>query len=56
MITDKETLAFYLAADKFALGKKRKAPRLLSDEIWKFQILLRKCEYYKNTNNHSLQS
>ena len=56
MITDKETLAFYLAADKFALGKKRKAPRFLSDEIWKFQILLRKCEYFKNTNNHSLQS
>ena len=56
MITDKETLAFYLAADKFALGKKRKTPRLFSDEIWKFQILLRKCEYYKNTNNRSLLS
>lgn len=56
MITDKETLAFYLAADKFALGKKRKAPRFSSDEIWKFQTLLRKCEYYKNTNNHSLRS
>ena len=56
MITDKETLAFYLAADRFALGKKRKYPRLFSDEIWKFQILLRKCEYYMNTNSRSLQS
>ena len=56
IINDKETLAFYLAADKFALGKKRKRPRLFSDEIWKFQILLRKCEYYKNTNSHSLLS
>ncbi len=56
MITDKETLAFYLAADKYALGKKSKHPRLFSDEIWKFQILLRKCEYYKNTNKHSLLS
>lgn len=55
MITDKDSLAFYLAADRFALGKTRKHPRLFSDEIWKFQILLRKCEFYKNTrNNHSL--
>ena len=55
MITDKETLAFYLAADKFALGKTRKHPRFFSDEIWKFQILLRKCEFYRNTrSNNSL--
>lgn len=55
MITDKDSLAFYLAADRFALGKTRKHPRLFSDEIWKFQILLRKCEFYKNTrNSHSL--
>lgn len=52
MITDKESLAFYLAADKFALRRKRKHPKLFSDEIWKFQILLRKCEYFKNTNNN----
>lgn len=57
MIADKEALAFYLAADQFALGKNGKRPRLFSDEIWKFQILLRKCEYYKNTcNNRSLLS
>ena len=56
MIIDKETLTFYLAADKFALGKKRKYPKPFSDEIWKFQILLLKCEYYMNTHNHSLLS
>lgn len=57
MITDKETLAFYLAADRFALGKTRKHPKLFFDEIWKFQILLCKCEFYKNTqNNHSLMA
>lgn len=56
MITDKETLAFYLAADKYALGRKTKNPKFFSDEIWKFQILLRKCEYYKNTCSHSLLS
>jgi len=55
MITNKDSLAFYLAADRFALGKTRRHPRLFSDEIWKFQILLRKCEFYKNTrSNHSL--
>lgn len=52
MITDKESLAFYLAADRFALGKTRKHPKFFSDEIWKFQILLRKCEYYRNTRNN----
>lgn len=52
MITDKETLKFYLDADRFALGKSRKRPRLFSDEIWKFEILLRKCEYYTNTKSH----
>lgn len=55
MITDKDSLAFYLAADRFALGKTRKRPKLFSDEIWKFQILLRKYEYYMNTRkSHSL--
>ena len=57
MITDKESLAFYLAADRFELGKTRKHPKFFSDEIWKFQILLRKCEYYRNTKkSHSLLS
>ncbi len=47
MINSKEELNFFLAADKFILGKKGK-PRQFGDEIWKFQIVLRKCEYYKN--------
>lgn len=49
MITSKDDLKYYLAQDQIALrceGKKR--PRLLSDELWKFQILLRKTEYYNN--------
>ncbi|MCQ2301560.1 MAG: serine acetyltransferase [Bacteroidales bacterium] len=55
MITDKESLKFYLAADWFALCKKRKRPRLFSEEIWKFEIALRKYEYYLNTHSkHSL--
>ncbi len=39
----------YLDADKKALGKKRKRPRFLADEVWKFQRALRYREYYKNT-------
>lgn len=49
MINSKEDLNFFLAADRFALGKKGK-PRLYGDEVWKYQIALRKCEYYKNKN------
>lgn len=43
----KNELDFFLAADKFALGKQGR-PRLMGDEIWRFQICLRHCEYYKN--------
>jgi serine O-acetyltransferase len=46
MIETEEELLFYLDADKFALGRSG-SPSLLGDEIWKFQILLRKCEYLK---------
>jgi serine O-acetyltransferase len=47
MIKSKEDLVFYLAADKFALNRKKRKPEI-NDEIWKFQILLRQVEYYKN--------
>ncbi|MBL4942052.1 MAG: serine acetyltransferase [Colwellia sp.] len=47
MIKNKDDLNFYLDADKFALNKKKSRPGI-NDEIWKFQILLRKVEYYKN--------
>jgi len=53
MIKTKKDLEFYLAADKFALGKTRKFP-VIGDEIWKYQILLRKTEYYKNKNSSFL--
>ncbi|NVJ86777.1 MAG: serine acetyltransferase [Algoriphagus sp.] len=45
MINSKEELKFYLEADKFALGRKGK-PWFFGDEVWKYQILLRKCEFY----------
>jgi serine O-acetyltransferase len=48
MIKNKKDLMFYLAADKFALGITKNKPSF-NDEVWKFQIALRKVEYYKNS-------
>ncbi|EJR68944.1 MULTISPECIES: serine O-acetyltransferase [Bacillus cereus group] len=48
MISSKEELKHYLESDKKSLWIDRKKPRFVGDEIWKFQILLRKVEYYKN--------
>ncbi|MGI2110936.1 serine O-acetyltransferase [Shewanella frigidimarina] len=47
MIKNKVDLDFYLSADKYALGKNYKKPKI-NDEIWKFQIFLRKSEFYRN--------
>ncbi len=55
MIKTKEDLKFYLAADKFALGKKYNQPKI-NDDVWKFQILLRKLEYYKNSKRGLLNN
>lgn len=54
MITDKKTLKKYLEKDKFALGINKKYPNFLCDEIWRFQIYLRKHEYYLNTNSNKI--
>jgi serine O-acetyltransferase len=48
MITSREDYEFYLEADRLALGRKRKRPKIIGDEIWVFQCLLRKLEYYNN--------
>ncbi|MDD2649108.1 MAG: serine acetyltransferase [Eubacteriales bacterium] len=44
----KDELREYLAMDKKALHipEKRRLPKLFNDEIWKFEIFLRKREYY----------
>ena len=47
MICSKSDLEEYLQSDKKALGRKEKYPRL-TDYIWKYEILLRKCEYINN--------
>lgn len=49
MIKSKHDYLYYIEQDKIALyNKDRKRPHLLKDEIWKFQILLRKNEYCTN--------
>ncbi len=52
MIKSKRDLEFYLAADKFALGKKSSRPsRWFGHDIWRFQVALRMHEYYLNVEN-----
>ncbi len=48
IIKSKRDYDLYLEADKLALGKNYKKPKLIGDDIWKFQRLLRKAEYYHN--------
>lgn len=48
MIKNKTDYKKYIYQDKIALGFTKKRPRMFYDEIWRFEKLLRKCEYYKN--------
>lgn len=52
MIQSKDDLIEYLLKDKEALGRKYKRPHFGRDEIWRFQIALRKHEYYANTKKN----
>lgn len=44
MITSRQDYLYYLEQDKIALGQTGH-PRFFSDEVWKFQIRLRRAEY-----------
>ena len=48
MIQSKDDLYEYLKCDKIQLGIERKYPRPFTDEIWKYQICLRRYEYWMN--------
>lgn len=48
MIQSKADLLYYLEQDRFAVGHGEKHPQLFKDEVWKYEIILRKREYYKN--------
>lgn len=53
MIQTKDDLQEFLKRDRLALYKHSK-PKLFGDYVYKFEIALRMCEYYKNTNKKSL--
>ena len=48
MIQNKADYKHYLEQDRLALYKKTKRPRIAGDEIWQYERLLRKTEYYMN--------
>lgn len=53
MIKTKEDLREYLICDQYALHQERRCrPRFGRDEIWRFEILLRKAEYYTNNRKN----
>lgn len=53
MIKTKEDLIEYMRCDQIALHcEEFKRPRFGRDEIWKFERLLRKAEYYTNNKKH----
>ncbi len=48
MIESRKDYLFYLEKDRIALVQRSKKPKLFGDEVWKFQRLLRKLEYFTN--------
>ena len=48
MISSRKDYLLYLEQDKKALGINKIRPAFFGDEIWKFEIRLRKTEYLKN--------
>lgn len=55
MIQSKEDYHYYLEADRIALGRKKwNWKSALFDDVWKFERLLRKLEYYANCRQRSI--
>ena len=55
MINSKADLNKYLEMDRKALQRKDKKPRLIGDYKWKYEIALRKHEYYYNSKTNFLR-
>lgn len=49
MIQSKEDLKEYMEADRIHLGYKYMKPKI-RDIVWRYEIYLRKCEYYNNVS------
>lgn len=50
MIKNKKQLEYFMECDRVALGITRKRPRIIGDEIWKFERIMRKLNYSCSTN------
>lgn len=49
MIKSKQDLRLYLEADRISMGRKKFGLHsFLFDRVWKWEMLLRKVEYYEN--------
>lgn len=55
-IQNRNDLRIYLQQDKIQLGITRKKPRPFTDEIWKYEIALRKYEYWLNISYNNIVS
>lgn len=55
IIENKADLQRYLEMDRNALNRRGKRVKLFGDEIWKFEIILRKHEYYTNCSKNIFQ-
>ena len=53
MITSKKELRDFLERDRLALHQTRARPKLFGDDIWKYQIRLRKTEWYRYSAKHA---
>ena len=47
MIKTRKELKEYRLQDAKATNRKSLRPKLFQDEVWRFQVLMRKCSYYK---------
>lgn len=47
----RQDLLYYLEADRISLGEKRFKPRIIGDDIWKYQRALRYYEYWLTRPN-----
>lgn len=54
MIQSKADYKHYLEQDRIALYKKTNRPRIAGDEIWQYERLLRKTEYYMNCKKNPI--
>lgn len=50
----RQELYYYLEADRISLGENRVRPRLIGDDIWKYQRALRNYEYWLSCQNCAL--